>query len=222
MTTTSKRLAARRTPTQERSIATRDRLLDAAARVFARHGYAAGTTNRIAEEAGASVGSLYQYFPNKDAILVALARRHVTVGAELLTARLAGSEGLPLADRLEAVIDAVVEAHAEDPALHQVLFEQAPRPPELLEELRRLEEALVTEAEAMLRAEPAVHVADPAMAARLVVAAIESLVHRYVAGPHRPLDLPTFRSELSCMLQRYLGLRPQTPAPGDVVPHTTG
>lgn len=210
MGATAKRLEARKSPKQERSVATRERLLDAAARVFARHGYSAGTTNRIAEEAGASVGSLYQYFPNKDAILVALAHRHVAEGAEMLSNSLAATEGLPLAERLDAVIGAMVEAHADDPRLHQVLFEQAPRPPELLEELHRLEERIVDVAEAMLRAEPAVDVADPRMAARLVVAAIESLVHRYIAGERRDLDLPAFRTELSAMLQRYLGLSERT------------
>ena len=51
-------------------------ILEAAAQVFERHGYAAGTTNRIAERAGVSIGTLYQYFPSKEAIVVALVRRH--------------------------------------------------------------------------------------------------------------------------------------------------
>ena len=69
------------TPRQERSRATVEAILEAAAQVFERHGYAAGTTNRIAERAGVSIGSLYQYFPNKDAILVALVEQHVDEGA---------------------------------------------------------------------------------------------------------------------------------------------
>ena len=58
--------------------------MQAAAQVFARHGYAAGTTNRIADRAGVSIGTLYQYFPNKDAILIALIERHIQEGEELL------------------------------------------------------------------------------------------------------------------------------------------
>src|SRR5256885_17137254 len=76
------RLKPRRRPRQERSRETVEAIVEAAAQVFERHGYAAGTTNRIAERAGVSIGSLYQYFPNKDAIVAELARRHIAeIGA---------------------------------------------------------------------------------------------------------------------------------------------
>src|SRR5246127_946604 len=87
------RFRQRKQPKQERAEKTRQRILEAAAHVFAEHGYVAGTTNRIAEQAGISIGSLYQYFPNKDAILRALMDSHVDTGAHLLSERLA--EGLP-------------------------------------------------------------------------------------------------------------------------------
>ena len=67
----------RKTPRQARSQATVDRILDAAARFFDERGYRGTTTNHVAEAAGVSVGSLYQYFPNKDALLTALALRHL-------------------------------------------------------------------------------------------------------------------------------------------------
>ena len=66
------RLKARKRPRQERSRSTVDVLLRAAAQVFAARGYAATTTNHIAARAGVSIGSLYEYFPSKDALLVAL------------------------------------------------------------------------------------------------------------------------------------------------------
>jgi AcrR family transcriptional regulator len=53
-----------------------DSILDAAARVLRKHGYEEATTNRVAEVAGVSVGSLYQYFPNKEALVHALIERH--------------------------------------------------------------------------------------------------------------------------------------------------
>src|ERR1700761_5044321 len=70
----------RRTPKQARSKALVERILDAGARVFAEVGYSAGTTNRIAEEAEVSIGSLYSYFPDKDSIVAALVQRHIDVG----------------------------------------------------------------------------------------------------------------------------------------------
>jgi AcrR family transcriptional regulator len=67
----------RRQPRQARGQRRIDELLDAADRVFADVGYEAATTNAIAREAGASVGSLYQFFPDKEALLLALANRYL-------------------------------------------------------------------------------------------------------------------------------------------------
>src|SRR3954452_9973154 len=82
----------RRKPSQERSHQTVEAILEAAAQVFERHGYAAGTTNRIAERAGISIGSLYQYFPGRDAILIAIVDRHIDEGAAALAPVLASLE----------------------------------------------------------------------------------------------------------------------------------
>ena len=69
-------ISPRKAPRQARSQATVKAILDAAARVLVERGYAATTTNLVAERAGVSVGSLYQYFPNKDALIAALHDRH--------------------------------------------------------------------------------------------------------------------------------------------------
>lgn len=80
-------IAPRRRPLQTRSRDKVSWLLEAAAQVFRAEGYGA-TTNRIAQRAGVSIGTLYEYFPNKEALLLALAERHVAeaergVGAAL-------------------------------------------------------------------------------------------------------------------------------------------
>lgn len=185
MTKTTRRLAPRKTPIQDRSVETRARILEAAARVFSRHGYTMGTTNRIAAEAGLSIGSLYQYFPNKDSILVELVRRHIDDGVHAVNAQLDTIEEGGAASRLEgtvaAVIDAAISNHVGDPGLHQVLFEECPRPPELLAELKALENDAIDRTAAILAADPDVRVDDPTMAARIVVTTIESVVHRVIA-----------------------------------------
>lgn len=206
------RLSPRKTPKQQRSAETRARILDAAARVFSRHGYAAGTTNRIAEEAGLSIGSLYQYFPNKDAILVELMRRHVTDGALLVAERLAAVAVRPLPERVAAFVEAMVANHADDPRLHQVLFEEAPRPPELLRELHLLERQVTDYVAAVLREDPDVDVTDVSLAAWMTVATVESLTHRYVSSHPESVRLGPFAAELTRMVLAYLGVGTFPPA----------
>ena len=137
------RFRPRKQPTADRAAEARQRILDAAAQVFAEHGYVAGTTNRIAEQAGLSIGSLLQYFPNKDAVLRALMEAHVDAGARLLTER--WSDGLPgrLDDALRVFVRATIDNHRDNPRLHRVLFEEAPRAPAFLTRLRELEQVTV-------------------------------------------------------------------------------
>src|SRR5215471_3223116 len=73
-----RRLSPRKTPRQERSLATVEAILEATADILVRDGYAKLTTNRIADRAGVNIASLYQYFPGKEAIVAELRRRHGT------------------------------------------------------------------------------------------------------------------------------------------------
>jgi AcrR family transcriptional regulator len=198
-----KGLRPRKTPRQVRSAATRARILDAAREVFAAYGYAAGTTNRIAATAGVSVGSLYQYFPNKDSILVELVRDHVRSGTEATLAVVPSTiDAADLPATVRGVVSAMVEVHAGDRRLHQVLFEEAPRPSSLLEELRDLEDHAVAIVSALLvHAYPTAD--DVPLRARIVVVTIESLVHRFVASD-RPLDTGQFVDEVAQMVLAYL------------------
>ncbi|MFP3968871.1 hypothetical protein SMC26_41695, partial [Actinomadura fulvescens] len=144
----------------------------------------------------------------KDAMLVELAMAHARDGVAAIERRLAGGP-LPstLDGRLRLFVRAAIDNHRDDPALHRVLFEQAPRPPELLEFLHAAEEQAIAAARELLAADPRVTVADVPMAARLVVNAIESLVHRFVAQDHpggRLQDAGRFEDELVDMLTRYL------------------
>jgi len=175
------RYRPRKQPKQDRAQETRQRVLDAAAQVFSERGYLKGTTNRIAEIAELSIGSLYQYFPNKDAILRALMDQHVEAGMQMLARRTA--DGLPdrLEDTLRLFVRSAIDNHREDPGLHRVLFEEAPRSPEFLDHLHYLERMAVASTAQLLAAYPEVNVSDPAIAAQIVVATIEALVHRLIA-----------------------------------------
>ena len=195
------RFRARKQPRQQRATQTRRDILDAAARVFGEHGYAAGTTNRIAAAADVSIGSLYQYFPNKDAILAALTDAHIEAGTTLLTERL--RDGLPesLEATLRLFVRAAIDNHRDQPALHRVLFEEAPRSAALLERLRETEARGVAGVTELLRHHPEVQVADPEFAARLTIATIESLVHRLIVAP---VDTAQLEDEVVRLLTGYL------------------
>ena len=199
-------LRPRKQPRQARSVETRARILDAAKSVFAEHGYASGTTNRIADAAAMSVGSLYQYFPNKDAILAELVNAHIAEGMTALANALSSAGPVVRPDQLEpairAVVSAMVDVHAADRALHRVLFEESPRAPSLLANLRQLEEAAV-DAVATVLANAGVGGDDPTLRARVTVVTIESLVHRLVASD-APVDPQAVTNETTKLVDGYL------------------
>jgi len=205
MPSAARRLRPRLLPKQQRSAETRARILDAAAQVFAAHGYVKGTTNRIAEAAGVSVGSVYQYFPNKDAILVELARAHVREGEAIILERFADPDLPPdLEGRVRVFVEAAVANHIDMPRLHEVIFQEAPWPPELVTELRGFEERTIAAAEAALAADPSVRAPDLRVAATIVVGTIEALTHRFVLAQPDRLDVPAFVDEMVALVTRYL------------------
>lgn len=118
------RKPARRRAKQERAQETVAIVLEAAAQVLQREGYARATTNRIAEVAGVSVGTIYQYFPNKDAIFDALIRRETDALLALLQGAATDSRA-SLADMLRDVLRMLVRARPEAPVLYRSL-EQVP------------------------------------------------------------------------------------------------
>jgi AcrR family transcriptional regulator len=89
-------------------------------------GYDKANTNRIAERAGISIGSLYQYFPNKEALMTALMEQHAQEMAELVETKLNRLFDSTVEIAIPEIITAVVAAHAINPRLHQVLSEEIP------------------------------------------------------------------------------------------------
>ena len=136
----------RKRPRQIRSAETVDRILGAAARIFDERGYRATTTNHVAAEAGVSIGSLYQYFPNKDALLVALAEHHLGDAAERFGGHLARlrDDEPDLGDTVRSLVELTVELN-DTSRLHAILFSDCPRTPALTERLEQFTEAIVSE-----------------------------------------------------------------------------
>lgn len=114
----------RKEPRQARSRATVEAVVEAGARILSEQGWAGFTTNKVAEAAGVSIGSLYQYFPDKVSLVGAIRRRHLddSLGA----VRDAVTAGLPLGEFIDTLVSNIVEAHGIHPGLHRVLLDEAP------------------------------------------------------------------------------------------------
>jgi AcrR family transcriptional regulator len=115
----------RKAPQQARSRVTTDAILDAAAHILGERGWTGLTTNGVAEVAGVSIGSLYQYFPNKLALIEAVRRRHFDDVLGVL--RAAADESRPRSRRIAALVDGMIAVHSRYPAAHRVLLEESPR-----------------------------------------------------------------------------------------------
>jgi AcrR family transcriptional regulator len=122
-------LQPRKSPRQARSTATVDAILEAAARILERDGPARLNTNAVAERAGVSVGSLYQYFPNKDAIVSALLSRDARAREAALREAVASAAGLPLEDGVGLIVDAAVAHQSARPRLARWLDREEARLP---------------------------------------------------------------------------------------------
>ncbi|MCA9643049.1 MAG: TetR/AcrR family transcriptional regulator, partial [Myxococcales bacterium] len=106
----------RREPRQGRSRETVRAVLEAVPRVIQREGVDAVTTNRIAEAAGVSIGSLYQYFPDKRSIFSALHERHVEEVHQVIERVMAEHAG-DLAEFTRALVEGLADLHATEPEL---------------------------------------------------------------------------------------------------------
>jgi AcrR family transcriptional regulator len=205
VTAAKRRTAPRKRPRQERSEATVEAALEAAAIEFAREGYENATTNRIAAAAGISVGSLYQYFPSKDAIAVELTRRFRAERLAFIRAKLEATGEKPVGEVVRALFDSFLKAEGIRPELYRVLIEQVIRSPVGRQELRGYEEKLESSvAEALRRVQPPVAIDDIDLAAFMLVRLVLALVHAAAADRPR-YNTPALARELSRLVMGYLG-----------------
>jgi AcrR family transcriptional regulator len=170
----------RKTASQKRSRLTVNALLEATARILVKEGFDKASTNRIAEVAGVSVGSLYQYFPGKEALVAALIDRHNQEVMQAVQAELAEAVNLPLQQAVRKLVSVAVKAHRIDPKLHRVLVEQIPRVGKLekIETFNRQNYVLFENYLENHRDE--IRAVDLGLAAFVCVTSIEALTHTAV------------------------------------------
>jgi AcrR family transcriptional regulator len=199
----SKTSSPRNQPVQRRSKETVDALLTATVRVLMDEGYDACTTNRVAALAGVSIGSLYQYFPNKDALLIAVMERHQTQLRERLIARLAtlGEADLPTA--VHAMIHGMLEAELLQPKLHRVILEEVPRV--ALRRMREVHGEYEPLIVAWLEANRArLGLDSPAIAAYVLIGAVEGVLNRAILERPTWLETGLLADHLTRLVVSYL------------------
>jgi AcrR family transcriptional regulator len=197
----------RKSASQERSRLTVDALLEATARVLIKDGYDRASTNKIAAVAGVSIGSLYQYFPSKEALVAAVIDRHMQELLQVVRDALVKVATRPVEVAARELVSVMIDAHRVNPKLHRVLAEQTPR-------TGRLEniEAIEREAFALVRGYLEAHrdevdVADAEVAAFICVTAVEALTHAAVLGRAETLTdekAAKLVDEVTRLVVRYL------------------
>ncbi|MFL5319530.1 MAG: TetR/AcrR family transcriptional regulator [Myxococcaceae bacterium] len=197
-------LSPRKSPRQERARATVDAIVAATARILVKHGYDALSTNRVAEEAGVSIGSLYQYFPSKESLVAAVGQRHFDKMMQAFEGAFEQLADAPLPVVARTLIRLLIEAHSVEPKLHRVLMEQIPlggRP----KPMQEFDKNICT----MVRAYLEVHAGevrprDLDMATFVLMRSMEALCHGAVLERPEYLKGERFIDEATELVVRYL------------------
>jgi len=199
----------RKTPRQRRSTETVEAILTAAAHILEKEGFEAATTNRVAVKAGVSIGSLYQYFPNKESLVRALNDRHTHEILDLLRKRFVEVREAPLEDSVRAIVQAMVDVHRVNPALHRVLVAIVPSVGALAE-TRVVEDAAAALLTQFMKARKAeLRPLNPELSAFMLVHAVEALTHAAVLERPELLKGELFVNEATRMILGYLRGSPE-------------
>jgi AcrR family transcriptional regulator len=197
----------RKLPRQARSRQLVEAILEAGARILSDGGWAAFNTNAVAERAGVSIGSLYQYFPDKLALIAAIRSRHLD---DCLTA-LSGLD-LSCADHDESapdLVDALIAAHSRYPGLHRVLLDDAPSAPDHLDPESAYEKAYLGLYAKALNPDANEAPDDRGLAAALVLSdAVDGVIHN--AARRGQLNDPAIRYWLVLLVNAFLARYRQT------------
>jgi AcrR family transcriptional regulator len=203
-------LSPRKAPRQSRSAVTVTAILDATARILVERGYAATSTNAVAERAGVSVGSLYQYFPNKDALIAALHTRHIEQMRLVIERSFDRAMHGSLEEALGELIEGAVEAHRVEADLHRVLQHQ----------LAGLDVVVAHDSfdmvledrvfELLRRHRDRITVPDLRLAAYMLIHSTHALIHAMVVQRPKGVSLKQASSELLRLTCAYLVCSPGT------------
>jgi AcrR family transcriptional regulator len=203
MSTVAASLTPRKNPVQARSAATVEALHTATVQVLTREGLSRCTTTRVAERAGMSVGSLYQYYPNRDALLAAVLERHLDSIAGAVDRACREYRDKPIFEMASALVTTFIAAKLRDPEKSKALYAIAGERggPELVADMHT---HMVAAIAAMLASAPDAHFDDPYLTGTIAFSALVGPVRAMLEG-HVPTGFEArVEGQLVRLLTAYL------------------
>ena len=197
------RISSRKRPKQARSTELVAAILEAAAQVLAKEGAPRFTTARVAEKAGVSVGSLYQYFPNKAAILFRLQSDEWRQTSDLLRGILEEVDRPPL-ERLRALVHAFIRSECEEAAMRVALNDAAPLYRDAPEAREARASGDRTMQAFMREALPKASEATRALAGKLITTTFSKVGKQFSENPRTPAEIETYAEAMADMFCAYL------------------
>lgn len=198
-------LRPRKSPVQERSIDTVQAIHEAAIQVLSQVGAEKLTTIRVAERAGVSVGTLYQYYPNKHALLFTMLENHLTTVAGAIERGCLRGQGQPLPQMVESVVSAFIRAKMEARQKSVALYSVAPqfRQNELSKTFAARSRRAI---EAMLRTSHAISTDEIPFASLMFYSALTGTTGTVLSKGAPARMLEAARHHLILMLTGYLSM----------------
>ncbi|MEO8876410.1 MAG: TetR/AcrR family transcriptional regulator [Polyangiaceae bacterium] len=194
----------RKTPNQDRAKATVEAILTATAQVLVKDGYDGASTNKIAAQAGVSIGSLYQYFPSKEALVAELLDRHLADMMHVFDETVLRVADAPIPVATCELVHAMIEAHAINPKLHKIFAEQTPRTGRL-QRIGEIERYVADRLRVYLEMHrAALRPKNLDLAVFLLVQLVEAAGHGVVLNPRQAFDTEELAREVSNICLAYL------------------
>jgi AcrR family transcriptional regulator len=197
-------ISPRKSPKQSRSRSLVESAVEAAARVLSRFGYDAASTNRVAETAGISIGSLYQYFPNKDALIGAVIDKQIENYTKNLEADFAKVPDLSPMKGIEMIVRSLVSAYLGNRTLLAVIFEQLPRTHRMKNILHARRHGIKLVKATFERNREFLKVRDIDHASYIIVNSVMGVLLTAIVDDQLPLSEKQIGDELIEMIQGYV------------------
>ena len=199
----SPRISTRKEPQQARSADLVAAILEAAVQVLAKEGAQRFTTARVAEKAGVSVGSVYQYFPNKAAILFRLQTDEWRETTDLLR-EILGDRSRPPPERLRALVHAFIRSECEEAEMRVALNDAAPLYRDAPEAKSVRLSGHETAQAFMVEALPSVPEATRALASDLIVMTFKTVGKEFSETPRTSAEITAYADAMADMFCAYL------------------